>query len=287
MTAGEILRHEDVQTSFDAGDSMAETKVKTAIAWLERANFLERNENHTRVFQGSVLVQDMEEAKEKNCWTKSFRLLRRRDGSPFFGEIMNVPGDRGMSADSLAELPEFESHDGRSKRPKDETPSQRVLRTLHDMAIAGLIEKGLVLTAYVRYKVKSPSHHLLDKACHIENEMLKIMREESPDAADMEWLDLSLGKINRRLKDRNPECSTDLLRSILKSISMDGKGFGGGKASLQYRHVYQDFYKVKLNRDWESLITMVRKRQRNCEDLSWMLSFRKSRPMPLRVRIFL
>ena len=260
LTAGEILRHEDVQTSFDAGDSMAETKVRTAIAWLERANFLERNENHTRVFQGSILVQDMEEAKKKIAGLNLSAAQQTR-WLAILREIMNARADRGMSADTLAELPEIESHDEGFKRPRDETPSQRVLRTLHDMAIAGLIEKGLVLTAYVRYKVKSPSHHLLDKACHLENEMLKIMREESPDAADMEWLDLSLGKINRRLKDRNPECSTDLLRLILKSISMDGKGLAGGKASLQYRHVYQDFYKVKLNRDWESLITIVRKRQ--------------------------
>ena len=39
--------------------------MKTAIAWLERAEFLERNENHTRVFQGKLLVKNLEEAAGK------------------------------------------------------------------------------------------------------------------------------------------------------------------------------------------------------------------------------
>ncbi len=260
LTAGEILRSEDVQ-AFDAGDSMAETKVRAAIAWLERANFLERNENHTRVFQGRVLVQNMKEAEDK---IDRLKLSARRKAwwLAILGQIINAREDRGVSADSLAELAEVGIEGGGVDKSKDETPSQRVLRSLHDMAVAGLIEKGLVLSAYVRYKVKSPSHQILERACHIENEMLKAMREESPDAAGLGWLDLFLGKMNSRLKGRNPECAIELLRSILKSLGTDGSGFGGRRASLQYRHVYQDFYKVKLNSDWESLIATVRKRQK-------------------------
>ncbi|MEN6441934.1 MAG: RecQ family ATP-dependent DNA helicase [Syntrophobacter sp.] len=260
LTAGEILRHEDVQTSFDSGDPQAETKVKTAIAWLERAGFLERNENHTRVFQGALLVKNMEEAKDKVA-ALNLSTAQQARWLAILREFMNTRVDQGMSADSLAELPELAEHQARFKGSKAETASQRVLRTLHDMAVAGLIEKGLVLTAYVRYKVKSPSQQILDKACHLENEMLKVMREESPDASDSEWLDLSLAKIRGRLGERDPECTTDRLLLLLRSISMDGKGLAGGKASLLYRHVYRDFYKVKLNREWESLISIVRKRQ--------------------------
>lgn len=259
LTAGEILRHQDLEASFDSGDSAAETKVKTAVAWLERANFLERNENRTRVFQGSLLVKNMTEAREKIA-VLNLSAVQEARWFAILREIMNAPADRGVSADSLAELAEIGSCNERSNRSRSETPSQRVLRTLHDMAVAGLIEKGVVLSAYVRYKVRNPSHQILETVCHIEKEMLKIMREESPDAADMEWLDLSLGKINSRLRDSTPECSIDLLGLILKSISMDGRGLGGGKASLQYRHVCRDCYRVKLNRDWESLLTVVGKR---------------------------
>jgi len=44
---------------------MADTKVKTAIAWLERAGLVERNQNNTRVFQGQPLVSNIEEAEAK------------------------------------------------------------------------------------------------------------------------------------------------------------------------------------------------------------------------------
>ena len=64
--AGELLRDEEVETSFDIEDRQADTKVKTAIAWLERTGFLERNENHTRVFQGKLLVGNLAEATKSS-----------------------------------------------------------------------------------------------------------------------------------------------------------------------------------------------------------------------------
>ncbi|MFQ5561047.1 MAG: helicase-related protein, partial [Nitrospinota bacterium] len=61
ITSGELLRSTHVDTSFESSDMMADTKVRTALAWLERSRFLERNSNLTRVFQGKPLVSGMEE----------------------------------------------------------------------------------------------------------------------------------------------------------------------------------------------------------------------------------
>jgi ATP-dependent DNA helicase RecQ len=52
ITSGEILQDDNVETSFDSDDRNAATKVITAVSWLERAGFIERNENRTQVFQG-------------------------------------------------------------------------------------------------------------------------------------------------------------------------------------------------------------------------------------------
>jgi ATP-dependent DNA helicase RecQ len=65
ITTGELLRDEYVSTDFDATDMMADTKVRTAVSWLERAGFVERNENKTNVVQGRLQVQSMQEAQEK------------------------------------------------------------------------------------------------------------------------------------------------------------------------------------------------------------------------------
>ncbi|MGR9046771.1 MAG: RecQ family ATP-dependent DNA helicase, partial [Gammaproteobacteria bacterium] len=65
ITTGELLQNEAVETSFEAEDYHAPTKVITAVSWLERAGFIERNENRTQVFQGRPLVKDLEEAEQK------------------------------------------------------------------------------------------------------------------------------------------------------------------------------------------------------------------------------
>jgi ATP-dependent DNA helicase RecQ len=62
VTPGEILADDDLESSIEAGNPDADTKIRTAISWLERARFLERNENHTRVFPGSLKVPSMEAA---------------------------------------------------------------------------------------------------------------------------------------------------------------------------------------------------------------------------------
>jgi ATP-dependent DNA helicase RecQ len=65
ITAGELLRDEQVDTEFDSHDTQADTKVKTAIAWLERSGFVERNSNRTRVFQGKPVFRSMDEARAR------------------------------------------------------------------------------------------------------------------------------------------------------------------------------------------------------------------------------
>ena len=64
LTAGELLRQEIVDIDPDETPD-ADTRVRTAVAWLERAGFLERNENNTKVFQGKPLVRNLQEAEEK------------------------------------------------------------------------------------------------------------------------------------------------------------------------------------------------------------------------------
>ena len=52
VSPGELLRTPDTDLSFDEEDRYASTRVKTAISWLERARFVLRNENRTRLYQG-------------------------------------------------------------------------------------------------------------------------------------------------------------------------------------------------------------------------------------------
>ena len=64
-TAGEILLEDDEKV-FERDSATDDTRVRTAIAWLEEAVLLTREENEVRVFPSSLRVSSVEEAREKN-----------------------------------------------------------------------------------------------------------------------------------------------------------------------------------------------------------------------------
>jgi ATP-dependent DNA helicase RecQ len=157
LTTGELLMDDSVETSFDNTDTSADTKVKTAVSWLERAGFIERNENRTQVFQGRPLVKNLDEAKAK---VEKLGLSQRQQKRwlSILEALFNADSNEGFSADELAQAGAFADDEAEPKADKShETASQRVIRTLYDMAREGLIQKSLLLTAYVRYKVNCPA----------------------------------------------------------------------------------------------------------------------------------
>ncbi len=262
ITSGELLRDEEVETSFDLEDRQADTKVKTAIAWLERTQFLERNENHTRVFQGKLLVKNLDEATKKLAQLK-LSPTQRGYWLAILQAMINAESDDALNADRLAELagvPDPKPLDDESAR-KPVTASQQVIRILHQMAEAGLIEQGMLLTAFVRHKVKDPSRQILKQINDLEEDMVKLLREEAPDAEALGWVPLSLRVLNQRLKGRGHETNPEVLSRLLKSLSLDGKGFAGSHGSLQCRHTHQDQYQVKLLRSWDALVETSKKRR--------------------------
>ncbi len=255
ITSGELLRDEDVDTSFDSDETMADTKVKTAVAWLERAGFLERNHNATFVFQGKPQVQSVEETEERVA-SMALTPIEKRQWLEILSALMNADGPEGISADRLAELPSFRETTGQTatRGMETQTDTQRVLRTLEKMADKGLVQKGILLSAYVRHKVADGSRDRLKKAERVESALLEVMQEQEPDAAGGGWLTLSLRRLNQALVDRGSDSSPDMIRNLLTSLSMDGRGFAGKQSSLDFRHSHGDVYRVNLHRDWSTLI---------------------------------
>jgi ATP-dependent DNA helicase RecQ len=130
------------------------------------------------------------------------------------------------------------------------------------MAQAGLIQKSLLLTAFVRYKVSNSSIALLEKVCSLERVMIKTLQEQAPDAETDQWRTLLLRHVNQSLLDSGHENSNpEILRLLLGSLAKDGQGFAGLKGSLTIRHKGLDQYSVKLNRGWKPLTLIAEKRQ--------------------------
>jgi ATP-dependent DNA helicase RecQ len=254
LTTGELLMDDDVQTSFDNEDHAADTKVKMAVSWLERGGFIKRNENKTQVFQGRPLVKNMDEAKSR---VEKLGMSQRQQQRwlAILEALFNAESDEGFSADELALHGAFkDGKDDKKAGKSDQTASQRVIRTLYDMAKAGVIQKNLLLTAFVRYKVRDSSVARLEEVCALERVMLKALQEQAPDADNEQWQTLSLRHLNQSLlNDGHENSNPEILRLLLGSLAKDGKGLAGKKGSLTLRHKGLDQYAVKLNRGWTAL----------------------------------
>ncbi len=257
LTTGELLRMDVVDIDPDELTD-ADTRVRTAISWLERSGYLERNENNTMVFQGKPLVKDLEEAAEK---INQLNLPKRQQQRwlAILAALMEAPPSQGFSADELASLSAFK---GGEDRPEKETEAQRVLRTLNDMAEQGVLSKATSLSAYVRYKVANSAEKHLASVCALENDFLKVLEQTAPDAEIDSPLELDLRQVNQILLDMNHSYATPHgLKLILHGLSRDGKGLAGQKGSLSVRAKGRNRFSMRLHRDWLSLANTVKIRQ--------------------------
>ncbi|MBW2682584.1 MAG: RecQ family ATP-dependent DNA helicase, partial [Deltaproteobacteria bacterium] len=257
LTAGELLRMDVVELDPDE-HSDSETRVRTAVSWLERAGYLERNENNTRVFQGKLLVKNMQEAVEK-IGRLDLSARQRERWLGILSVFMEQRGTQGVSADELASLSSFSP----CEQDRDTlTEAQRVLRTLDDMAVQGLLSKETTLTAYVRYKVKKSSEKQLQRICALENDFLKVLGERAPDVDIETPLELDLRQVNQQLIELGYEYATPhSLKLILYGLSRDGKGLAGQKGSISIKARGNNRFTILLHRDWELLNRTVQIRQ--------------------------
>ncbi|WP_041603324.1 RecQ family ATP-dependent DNA helicase [Thioflavicoccus mobilis] len=265
LTAGELLRDADLRIGFDAAENDADTRVRTAIAWLERAGLVERNENRTRVFDGRPAVPDLDTARRRIDGL-DISAERRARWLAVLEALLECDPDEGLSTDDLAMLPVFRAAEGRPNEraaiwDRGATAGQRVLRTLHDMAEARLLQRGPQLSAFVRYKVRSPSAKILAQVCGVEQAMLEVLREEAPDADDGGWYPLSLRRLNQHLRDDKVDSNPELLRTLLASLARDGQGLAASRGSLELRQVERDHYRMRLHRDWAKLAETALRRQ--------------------------
>jgi ATP-dependent DNA helicase RecQ len=284
VTSGELLAGEGVETGIDAADRGADTKVKTAVAWLERAGFVERNHNHTRVFQGRPLVSSLEVAARR---IDEIMPLPAQEQRALWLEILAAllacDPDQGMTADQLAELPAFgrvgagdlgesgHSPDGldtsgtpdAAAAAAAELAGERVLRALHEMAEHGLIESGMQLTAYLqpRRGGRGSARARLQALCRLELGMLEALREAAPEAEDGGWCELSLRRLNQSLADGGLASHPETLRQLLQGLARRDKMGPGRQGLLDLAYRSRDHYGVRLKGGWAELTALAARRR--------------------------
>ena len=105
-TSAELLRDERLRLGFDTEARDADTRVRIAIAWLERAGLVQRDDNRTGVFQGRPAVPSLEAAEQK---IRGLGLSKAQQARwlAIMEVMLNADPDEGITADDLARLPAF------------------------------------------------------------------------------------------------------------------------------------------------------------------------------------
>jgi len=249
ITAGEILQDDSVQTSFDADDRDAETKVATAIAWLERGQFLRREENHTRVFPARLKqTEDQAEAYLARADLPARRLEEFRAILQF---LYAAEADERINTDQLMAL---------TGQTAEEIAGS--LRQLEDL---GLLENDTQLTLYLRHAIAGASAERLKQSLQLEQALLDEMRKQAPDADQGGWQDLHLPSLTARLRETSGlgELLPLHISRLLHSLSQDRDGDRQQGSSLELRQINHDYLKLRLRsgRSWQQVAGLGEKRR--------------------------
>ena len=245
-TAGEILG-EDEDSAFQRDSHTDDTRVRTAVSWLEEAVLLSREENRVQVFPSSLRINSVKEADAK--------LQKARITGPYRKQLLAISRalieaapDEGISTDELMAASRL--------------TSEGVRGALYALERLGIASNDTVLTAFVHKGVQRASPGRLDQAAALEEGLIHLLREAAPDMAIGDAHPLHLRLATQRLKDEgNDHALPERLLRIVRSIAADGRGEGGSGGSIAIRRWDKDTVKVTLQREWEALNRIARLRR--------------------------
>lgn len=247
VTAGEILADDDQESNIEAESRDADTRVKTAISWLERARLIQRNENETRVFPASLKVTNMQMAEDKLKGADLSQQMRE-DYLKIIQLLMNSDATEGVSTDELM------LQTGQS--------SEACVRVLQQMEKLGILSNDLVITARLRKGVVNPSQDIFSQTASVERALLDLLPELAPDADSTQWQDLNLRHLCQGVKDRcNQEILIEDLLTLLRAMSQPFGSTEAERASLELKKISREHYRVKLRHAWSKIKTISEKRQ--------------------------
>ena len=242
-TSGEVLV-EDEDNAFERDNTTDDTRVKTAVAWLEDAALLRREENHVQVFPSSLRVNSVDQARDRLAARKNLTETRRRVLLNLVSALIAADADEGISTDELMGEAGLDS--------------AGVRQALYDLEHLGLVTNDTALTAFVHAGIARSSERRLQEARDLETGLIGHMREAAPDLQKGERSVLHLRIASQKLKNAGlTQALPDRVLRILRSISQDGRGDdraeGGSGGSIDMRRRDGETVTVTLRRGWQAL----------------------------------
>jgi ATP-dependent DNA helicase RecQ len=258
LTVSEILGDPFGPTSFvEEGEEQRGTKVRTALAVLEKQGFLERDENQTKVFHARPLVSDEEAAQ-----TRIARLDLPNNKRALWLDVMRLllaQGHEGpISLDEFAELPRMQDiyQQMRASTYARVSPYAPVFHVLNEMAQpeAGLISKDVLFSAHLQAGQRGHAKHRLSAVTAQELALIQLLREADPNPDG--WVPLALRRVNQHLAANNPKSLPDDIVRMLKTLSTDGRKMGRPAALLEVGYTNRDQANVRLSAAWTDIMVL-------------------------------
>ena len=250
-TTGEILI-EDQEGDFTRDKGTDDTRVRTAVAWLEEADLLHRDENEVRVFPSSLSIRSVDDARAI-LQNQQLDDAYREALTAMVTTLLYAAPDEGITTDTMMEVSGLSSN--------------RVRTALFDLERFGIARTDTVLTAFVHVGTRLPSRRRLTDAIAIEKQLIELMQEMAPDMGTNNSAPLNLRIASQRLKDAGlGNVRTEHVTRVLQGISRDGRNDDGTSArraggSITIRNHNSENVWLTLNRDWSSLAAIADRRR--------------------------
>ena len=239
-TPGEIVREEKDQ-AFERDRQTDDTRVKTAVAWLEEATLLSREENRVMVFPSALRIRTVEDAAAI-LDRPDITGARKKQLLDLVRHVMNAAPDAGVSTDDLIGATGL--------------AGKGVAKALADLEALGIARNDTAITVYLHLGVEDASTRRLEQAARLETDLIELMQEAAPDAQGS-VLPLHLTETCQALRDRgHVQVRPDLVETILRSMAQDGRDHEGKSGSLTLRKLSRNSLSLRLGRSW-SLVARI------------------------------
>ncbi len=269
VTTGEILHDTDNYMSFDSDDSQADTKVKTALAWLERADLVERSENHTRIFPVRSGHLDLTQAiaKIENAKLPKYKRELYRTITEI---IFESPKDEPLSTDELSKalacgFEELRSH----------------LKGLEEL---GILVNDTRMTINLRTDNHKPAEKRLNQIIAWEEKLWTLLQEKLPHAMEGEWQNIALSAVCQEINGNSNE-DNNKQQIIPTDVKLLLQSLGYDKAvrkeechngSFELCDLGNDMLRIRFkdrSSTWENLQSNAELRRKLCQHiLSYLIS---------------
>lgn len=243
-TSGEILAEEQ-EGQFKRDSVTDDTRVRTAIAWLEEAGLVRREENAVQIFPSSLRIKSLAEAERKLA---GFTPAHIKKCLALLQIMLAAPADEGLTTDELMAATGFNA--------------DALRQVLYEFERRDIASNDTAITAYVHVGVERASKKRFEVACALEQAVIATLREKYPDLDVGERSPLYLRLLAQDLKDQGHPALPQQVRQLIIGIAGDGRDDAGGRGNLTIRRSTDpDSMFIVLNRPWSKVAQIAERRR--------------------------